>query len=510
VSTRLPPTTAALAPQPDSGADRRTLEAGLFFGFAVFSAIVAILASAMGGASTDEILMVCVALATILLALIPVTINHRNPPAQRHVLLMVFALSWACFYAFPLFTQYFLGDPLQESVAKLLNLDTGDILIGQAVAMLGLACLYVGYVYPLGRYVGGLFPRPTKEWPHPTALFIAITMIFLGWTVFLGQTVGLIPRSFGSGVLGTIASSMYFGIGLLAIIHIRYRSQPAQILMFLLVPLTMAIAFLTGSKRFALSPLIVIVIVYIVIERRLRLRWVLGGLFALIMLYPLTEFWRGVAWGGTTTLIQWILDPGRVIDILGSLIAASDFGDYFTRGLIATGNRLDLLGITTIIVRDTPSRVPYQDGWSLAYIPLSFIPRIIWAGKPHFNTGQWVTDHYGGGPHIQSSTGSGWVGELYFNFGIVGVVVGMLIIGTVFRVFHETLFRTDATIPALLAALIVVWVTCPQIEANLLSPFSGGVFHLTPILLTHLFVRGLGVTTTPVVPRARAPTPGTT
>ena len=43
-----------------------------------------------------------------------------------------------------------------------------------------------------------------------------------------------------------------------------------------------------------------------------------------------------------------------------------------------TAMRLDGLGILSVIVRDAGHRVPYQDGRTLAYIPMSYVPRLLW------------------------------------------------------------------------------------------------------------------------------------
>jgi hypothetical protein len=295
VSASLPPTDADFASTDQKPAEQRTLEAILLYGLAVFGGLIAILSAALAQVSPTEILMVTLAVTTALVALVPMVFNHSLPHARRHVLLMVFSISFACFYAFPLLTQYFLGDPLAEGHMRLVNIAPRDILAAQQVILLALVCIFAGYVYPIGRFIGNLLPTPTAEWQHGTALFVAIVMIFLGWTVGLGGISGLIPRRLGSGVLGAISASMWFGISLLTIINLRYRSQPARLLMWVLVPVTMVFGFMTGSKSFALSPLVAIVISHIVIERRIRAAWVLGGAFALIALYPIAQFWREVS-----------------------------------------------------------------------------------------------------------------------------------------------------------------------------------------------------------------------
>ena len=93
--------------------------------------------------------------------------------------------------------------------------------------------------------------------------------------------------------------------------------------------------------------------------------------------------------------------------------------------------------------------MPFQDGWSLAYIPAAYVPRLVWPGKPRFETGQWVTDNFGFGPHIRSSTGSTWVGEFYFNFAWAGIAIGMALLGVWFRFLQDSFLGMQATIPAM-------------------------------------------------------------
>ena len=160
MSAPLPPSGGDLAAAPQSDAGRRMLESTLLYGFAVFAALLVIFAGVIAEISGTEIQLVTVALATLLLALVPAAIDHSRPTQQRHLLLTIFSLSFACFYVFPLLTQYFLAETFVEGRLRLLNIDPPDILMGQAIALLGLCCLYLGYLYPVGRFLSTVFPKP--------------------------------------------------------------------------------------------------------------------------------------------------------------------------------------------------------------------------------------------------------------------------------------------------------------------------------------------------------------
>jgi hypothetical protein len=76
-------------------------------------------------------------------------------------------------------------------------------------------------------------------------------------------------------------------------------------------------------------------------------------------------------------------------------------------------------------------------GKTMEYLTYAFIPRIIWPAKPYVTRGTWFNYYLGGAevadPTTSStpltSVGQTATGELYWNFGIPGVVVGMAIIG---------------------------------------------------------------------------------
>jgi hypothetical protein len=314
-------------------------------------------------------------------------------------------------------------------------------------------------------------------------------MIPLGWMLFLAGQFGILPQRLGSGLLGSLASSLYFGFALLTIAWLRFRSRPALTLMALLIGPTMAFTFFTGSKKLFLAPLIMIALTHAMVTRRLRVSWLVGGLAAIVVLYPVAQFNREVVQRGfSMNAVQVLRDPGRAVGLLSAFLTAFHPWEYIEVGVAATMKRLDALAITNVIVANTPEPVPYQGGWTIGLIFVSYVPRVLWPDKPKTTFGQWVTDVYGAGPDIKSSTGPSWIGELYFNFGPLGVVVGMLIIGTYFRILHESLLSGPATTPALLLGVAVLLSTAPSLQGGLIAPINGFVYNAIPIAITHLVI----------------------
>jgi len=73
-----------------------------------------------------------------------------------------------------------------------------------------------------------------------------------------------------------------------------------------------------------------------------------------------------------------------------------------------------------------------QYGATMQNLGYAFIPRVLWKEKPIVTRGTWFTAYLGGsGSEEESKTSTGMysAGELYWNFGVAGVIVGMLLMG---------------------------------------------------------------------------------
>jgi hypothetical protein len=77
-------------------------------------------------------------------------------------------------------------------------------------------------------------------------------------------------------------------------------------------------------------------------------------------------------------------------------------------------------------------RTGLRYGETLDYMAYAFIPRPLWPEKPSVSRGAWFTLYLGQARNersVTTSTGQTATGELYWNFGLAGVIAGMAFIG---------------------------------------------------------------------------------
>ncbi len=82
-------------------------------------------------------------------------------------------------------------------------------------------------------------------------------------------------------------------------------------------------------------------------------------------------------------------------------------------------------------------RAGLRYGETMDYLAYAFIPRLFWEDKPGVSRGTWFNYYLGGARTEreamgQTSIGQTATGELYWNFGVPGVVLGLGLIGALF------------------------------------------------------------------------------
>ena len=92
---------------------------------------------------------------------------------------------------------------------------------------------------------------------------------------------------------------------------------------------------------------------------------------------------------------------------------------------------------TAHIIDGVPRLVDFQHGKTMVTWLVAPIPRSIWPDKPGIGAGDELRRIFG--TYWGTSVPPGIVGELYLNFGMFGVLVGMLAVGLLLRSIYATL-----------------------------------------------------------------------
>ena len=126
------------------------------------------------------------------------------------------------------------------------------------------------------------------------------------------------------------------------------------------------------------------------------------------------------------------------------------------------------------LIQAGPAKFPFRYGGTYLDSVLFVVPRRLWPDKPRsfsFAVGKYVFDAYSDFP-------PGYVGELYINFHIVGVLLGMYLMGLFLRKTHQWTLSGDPV------ALTVYSVLIPYLVIFMGRSFiGGGTLTLIPLVL---------------------------
>jgi hypothetical protein len=441
------------------------------------------------GLSGTDLALLALALATGCLASLPLVLDQGRRPSERHIILSTFSVLFVISFVAPVFAIYLPGDwPMDAPSYGFSNLFPRDVIRAQLTTILAFVSLLIGYA--LGRRCAAPIPRMRRDWSLRATLAVACLMIPFGWAVLLAGMFGLLAAAWGSGVLSVLGSSYTYGIALLAIAALRYRSRTSLALIAVVVPVTSIFGVLMGSKTAILIAGAMVVLAIIVVRRRISVRWVLVGILAFPLVYPVMRFVReDILRFNTLTAVDALRRPSDTLERIFAFVSSNRPSDYFLEGLMLSVGRFDGLGAVSVIVRDTPGVVPFQYGRTLALFFVSFVPRVLWPDKPTITTGEYITNVYGSGPDIESSTAATQIGDFFMNFGYPGVIGGMILYGILLRIGHEVLLRGRPTTPALFVAVVVLRELALNFEGNVATVWAVTVTSIMPILAAHLAVR---------------------
>ncbi|HXH06598.1 MAG TPA: hypothetical protein VNI83_08405 [Vicinamibacterales bacterium] len=371
--------------------------------------------------------------ALLLLCAVPTLLWLRSDRTSIPFLPLLAGI-YGIYYALPVFVleRYARAWYLQDTIS--------DAAIERALALsiVGFVALLAGYYGTRGSLLCRVAKRVNPRWPSDRhAARVAVTLGLFGIGAYYVDVAASLPPWLEQP-LGFAGDLRLVSISALVILQAAGQPRPSEVAFLWLgmVPASVALGLSTGALFQALRVVFVVALTSAAVRRRLPWKLLAATGLLLLVLFPARNEFRALTWGGPAQ------DAGPVQK---AVLYLTVLRDYLLGGALPfrdaaqiAMSRLGHLPTFAAVTEMTPSVVPFLHGTT--YYPLLSkpVPRLLWPDKPMETTGQEFGHLYGwlAPEDTETSYNLPQLVEFYLNFGGIGVVVGMLALGALYKAIH--------------------------------------------------------------------------
>ena len=381
---------------------------------------------------------------------------------------------------------YIVQIPLSSCFSELSGLSQIDervsAIVSSSTRLEMLLLAFLGHLFfVIGTYITYNYSIQERYsycmWNRNRVGMLIVAFIVLGYVLFLD-----LMRSYG-GISNFIAQIEYWrnkgliGKGLyitgiarvmpisivLYIIYYKNQIRANQNILRLLILVLICIipVLILGFRSYIFNVLITMIAAYHYIVKPIKPRYFAFGIVAFAVFFSFYSLARSSGDFGIGTLQT----------------VVQNFGHVFQKLLLRSRGS----EIVSVAMNSIELGVGHLYSMDLITDPLvNLIPRSIWPNKPETLTTLFPNTFFGM-YGITSGLSPTCIGELYWEWGHIGVCVGMMIIGIAMRLFQNSLYRSSMDDNHMLTYCVLVW------PFTLLSETIAGALNMIIILLLVLF-----------------------
>jgi hypothetical protein len=475
--------------------------------FALYAALnllfllVVIIADVNSGSQNTRILY-----QILLFALCSTSVIDLDGLNGRYALLAVFSLAY--------FVMFGVGDLFALMQGTTTEPSLAVLSATEAVILVGGTVLFASYRLLVWLSPGTRRGAAPRDWPRRAVFIGGLLMWAIGtyatyhWYVYIvtAQTNEATRKGLESiSALQTsifILAQMMQPLGILLIAYLWRIYRPPLIwgLVLAICALQVVVGFIADIKGLAMLGGILVIVTIVLVDGRVPKWWLAAGVAYIIIVFPIFQAYRAEvthARGIARTAI--VADLSRVLDLALSANARVNTGRNRAQTFL---ERSSLFGSVQIIVEKTGNEAPYQHGYTLTPILAAYVPKIVWSDKPDIPTGQIFNKEF----HITDSDdvfiSPSHLGELYWNFGWPGVILGMAIIGGILG-FVGTRFNLaqGKTVTRLLVTVVTIKQLVTGFESSIAAIYVVWLRSLAGIGVLHLLLARVPAAAALISPR---------
>ena len=383
---------------------------------------------------------------------------------------------------------YFLWYSINFGVAALYvaSLIEGGHSVGFSVAMVAPA--YIGTAYVLGLcgslafHVGMRWLRPLEsegqKSDSPRSHDMVSGLIVMA---VIGIAILLKPEWFAvfGNVIHALQSAPMAGLIIFGLLGSRYFRLKPDVFTLIFVAGTAFLFFVnvrSSSKAFLMFSFLPLL--WMLLARRDLRRWLPAATVPLALLYlliiaPTVNRARGESLAIGEMRSEHLQAAFSNFDF--STLSPTDTENIGKQLELFLGRQFDPMPAAYLVGR--VERDGYQMGATMQYATYAFIPRVLWPEKPNVSRGDWFNKYVGAAPG--TSLGISALGELYWNFGVPGVAIGMFVLGCGYGILWRMAGTDPLARPLHMLLYVIITITgmtdMPQAVTVLVAQVSYGL-----------------------------------
>ena len=371
---------------------------------------------------------------------------------------------------------------------------------GEIVIIAGALCYLAGYGFRIAITRRHRSRRLSRDWSPSATLKIGVVCWAVGFVVtaafqFLPQfqfgALNNLPGTTISPAVGGLIAQLrmlqLIGTLLLIYLYITLRKRTILIILLTTMILDFGLGFFGNSKEIALRAPILYILSLMLLRERLPVRGIAIFAVGAGLAFNFLGAYRNMMAVYNETPLEALQHIHTSIERTFS--GDKSLGTRLGSGLDYFVLRVSLKPYVDLVVEKTGKSLPFKDGATITPLFYAFVPRIILPNKPlnsdlgrEFNHAFHLSS---AGTYIAMSQ----LGELYWNFGWTGVIVGMAMIGTLMA-WLASLCRLDVdpTLPRYLLLIASIYILVFRFESGIAMTYTVWARITVVILLLNALV----------------------
>jgi hypothetical protein len=281
-------------------------------------------------------------------------------------------------------------------------------------------------------------------------------------------------------------------VGGAMIIYAWITSGRRSLLMLVLaiIAAEFVLGFVSDSKELSIRAMVLLILAKFLIEGRVPKQWIALAAVAIALTFSVFQAYR-------LEIFQ-VREQSRqeALQNLSANLGKALNSKMLREGQAVSGTekfieRISFKSTIEVIVERTGRSAEFQDGYTLSLLLYAFIPRLILPNKPDSSVGQMFNREFHFSEDRDTYISVTHLGELFWNYGWPGLLIGMTVIGAVLGVASSSWsLRERANLTRFLLLMSTIYLVCFRFESGVALQYTLWLRTVFLILLLHLMFRG--------------------